>query len=291
MKNNENEKMKRPIIDHTVFSGRASKTEGDFLYIFYSDNPVDTFKKFNWTKQEYERKKKFILDKYGENSVEAMKYLDENFNEYFSKYKIKYPKSIKTSSESSKEEKKDLILDVLASGKSIGEYCAEHLYYDVTDIHRTLEDLYRNNGKEFLVREVLNSRESWTFQYELKFILKDMEDENFTIIDYYLKTKLSLYDFKRLLINIDTYGAKVLGSFIDKYSTCMCAKNYENPDKFKENKLKETYRIDNVELTEVDKNKIFSWMDENEMPYTSHTYKEARDRYLKGELIKKVKTI
>lgn len=288
MKNEPHKKIAKPILKPLVFGDRESKTDSDLLYIFNSPNPVDAFKSFNWSRRQYDKRIDYVLGKYGKDAIEPVEYLNEKFNEYFNKYKVKKEETTKTYSN---EDSKKLVLDVLSSGKSIGEYCAEHLYCDMTNIHKALETIYRDSKTITLVEKTLNSCEKWTFRYGLTFILKRMADKDFNIIDYYLETKLSLFDFKKLLTNISVEDSTNLAIFMKKYKTCIYAKNYEDPTKFKDNKLNEGYNIYGKDLTSNDREIISSWMDKNEIPYTSQTYPIVRDMYISGELIEKVKTI
>ena len=256
---------------------RISKTEEEIYLIFTSSNPVEQIRKADLKEKDIKRMISCLESKYTKEDVEL---LTGYYNEYCKKYKVKPVQEEKK--DELKEKSKYILVDVVMSGLSVAEYASKNLYLDINDIKQAIKNLTSETGKTYQrIVDEINSRESKTFQDEMKDILSEMGSSDFDIIDYYSRTKLSLNDFKKIV-----GSARSLSIFMGKYKNCASRSKYRDPSKFKEEQYDKLHVMQGIIITNEDREIVFKYMDENQIPYTEETYRAVLGKYLDDNLYK-----
>ena len=267
-----------------------TKTEIYLYSIYKSENPVGEFKKLSWSRKEYEEKIERMSKRYGDDAKELIEWFNEKFEEYYTKYKTKPEKVEKV--DFVKENAKRILTSVVTSGLSIAEYANENLYCDMSDIRGAIKvftQAYTDSYRKVVAG--IDSQENEWFKLEMMSILDEMNiNEEFDIVDYYLRTRLCLKDFRNIVGQNDK-----LSLFMSKYSKYTTRQKYDSGINFRNTKYAEKCIKNGKEITIEDKRKVFEYMETNQIPYGEQTYNAVLERLLKGKLIEeskqKVKTI
>lgn len=258
---------------------RISKTEEQLYNIFTSENPVEQIRKYHLEESDIKRMRSCLETKYSKEDIDL---LEEYYLEYCNKYATKSVQEIKA--DALKEKSKIILDDVRKSGKSLAEYASENLYIDINDIDRAIKNLTSETGKEYqILVEEINSRESETFKDEMNAILNEIRYGDFDILDYYSRTKLSLNDFKKIV-----GSERSLSIFMNKYKNCASRSKYRDPSKFKEERYDQLHVMQGIIITNEDREIVFKYMDENQIPYTEETYRAVLGKYLDDNLYEKI---
>lgn len=249
--------------------------EQEFYYIYTSENPIDVYKKFDWYETTFNRKIKCFKRTYKtQKDIELANYFEEQFKLYLKKYKA--PKQTNLPFQCNEDNyslAKEVIDDLIVSGKSIYEYCHEHLEYNMLDIKRFIKIVYSELGsspsKVNKIIKEFEDKESPSFISKLQYIAYEITNNpNFTILDYYSLTKLSLEDFK---FKIKDICNKQIAIFIGTNSS---TRQVDVETKITlENELKVNNIINGRLITDEDKIAIFKWLEENQIPVNKYTYK------------------
>lgn len=193
---------------------------------------------------------------------------------------------------------KSILEDVIASGLSIYEYCHINAGNRVTEIKKYIKQIYnssdeKNRESTRIIRE-LEEKENPNFINELNFIKEEiMYNDNFTVIDYYLLTKLHIDDFiKRVGMNA------MMNQFVGNNFQCSYTHfyNYANKKQIvsinKDRELKLMRSINGRVITIEEKEAIFKFFEENEIPLNEATYSAAIRKIVNNELdfIQKINT-
>lgn len=248
-----------------------------------SENPVLVFSKLGWSQKRFNQKIGFFRKKY--TDTEGIE-LAQKFENWFNQY-------VKQQSEkeliANFEERTDklslaqsILEDVLASGLSIYEYCHEHLEYNVIDIRKYIKTIYSSKEEADKIINQIESREDSNFVSQLDYIAcQIIENPNFTIIDYYLATKLSLEDFySKVSIKSIEVAQFVGANSIPKYNTYRI-----NDSSFNKNKELMVKRIiAGRYITPEDKEAIFKYLEANKMPVDKFTYRAGLNKLVSSDL-------
>lgn len=250
--------------------------EIEFYQLYKSSNPIDLYKKFNWDGKKFYSKLQLFKQKYqSKKDQEIANYLEEKFNEYLKIYnhiKIVVPVA-------STGIEKELIASLLNANCSIYEYCDKNYKYSVGEIKQALKTFYGCKAPEIIQK--LNSIESPRLDCKLNYIAyKIKTDPNFDILEYYSLTKLSPKDFYKKMQIEDRIISKFVsnnskGSYIDRAKYLSFNKNYV---------LKTTYIVRGKVITEEEKQMIFKFLDDNEIPFNQFTYRACQNKYLDGKI-------
>lgn len=267
-------------IDDFYTQSSCSLYEGEFYIIYNSKNPIDTLKRLSWTKREFEEKINFFKAKYGNDDDGLADFFTAKFNEYYAKYKEKEEETEKINYQY--ENAKRVVISVCSSNLSVAEYCDENLYCDMKNIKECVMLLTRRNKKvSKLILEKINEKESPEFIERMNSIKEEIQNnKDFDIVDYYLRTGLSLSDFKTV---VGTFPE--LNKLIDRNPLNLCTSRYSDPKSFKNKNANAILSIDGITISDEDKDKIYEYMEENDIPYTQATYKAVVRKYISGELI------
>lgn len=255
-----------------------SKYETEIYSIVNSKNPVEQFRKLCWSEKIYITKLAFFKKSHPEQT-EIIKLLEDSFKEYSKLIKRPEPKEL-SDHDKKKLNKIQLVLDDLYnSGYTIVEYCHRNVQYNIADIKRYINLIYSpysSTSKKILSE--LESRDNTNFMKEINAIVYEiMYNPNYTILDYYFDTKLSIYDFKKVCPVKTKQVISFFNSYYDNY-------RIDTNKISKEIEMKSTRYIKNVEVTTEIKEKIFNYLDENNLPYDKYLYMYILNNVLVGKL-------
>lgn len=278
--------MEKPMLKNNVFM-RDNKMDFYLYSIYQSENPVEQLKKLSWSREEYKKIIESASKRYGEDAKEVFEWLNEKFEEYYTKYKVKPAKIEKV--DFTKENAKRVIASVTLSGLSIAEYANENLYCDISDICNAIKAFVPAYTDQYnRIVDGFNSRENKAFKTEILSILDEMnKNEDFDIVDYYLKTSLCLKDFRSIVGQNDK-----LSLFMSKYNKYTTRQKYDSGENFRNTIYSQKCIKNGREITKEDKDKVFEYMEKKQIPYGIQTYNAVLRRYLDGLILEeKVKVM
>ena len=261
------------------YSETYSLYEIEFLQILSAENPVSVFRKFHWDNKTFYDKLNLFKNKFtSKRDIQYANYIEEQFQQYLKTYKSTRITSYVPTKSYVLEE---ILKDLFASNCSIYEYCDKNLEYNVSDITKTIKAVYTTKQADLII-ENLKKLESPSFQNKLENIaLQIVTDPDFTILDYYQATKLSLYDFKAKV----KYRSDELSRFVTGNSLINFNHKSNGTTLFSKKKELEVKRIiRGVEITEQDKINIFNYLENNEIPVDRFTYRACINKLLDGTL-------
>lgn len=282
--------MKQNKIDKFFDQGQHQTNYEDDLYVVAtSENPVFAFSKLGWTQTTFNRNLKLFKNRYNDEDSQI---LATKFEKWFSIYmKKQNDKELSLAFEYRKDNlniAQSVVEDLIASGKSIYEYCHEHLEYRYLDIKKYILAVFSESrgqtekSKTFIQK--IENRENPNFINELNYIAEEiMNNENFDIIDYYLATKLDIDDFiKKVQPSIQIFDF-VNKNFdrtrkhfeMDSYNERIVSIN-------KQQELKVNRIIKGYYVTPDDKEAIFKYLEEEQIPLNMFTYRAALNRLVSG---------
>lgn len=270
-------------------SQHESNYEDDLYVVATSENPVSAFSILGWTQTKFNRNLNLFKKKYKDKESQI---LATKFEEWFSIYmKKQNDKELSLAFKYRKDNlniAQSVVEDLIASGKSIYEYCHEHLEYRYLDIKKYILAVFSEprgqteKSKTFIQK--IEDRENPNFINELNYIAEEIiNNENFDIIDYYLATKLDIDDFiKKVQPSIQIFD------FVDKNfdRTCRHFKlnsyNVRIVSINKQQELKVNRIIKGYYVTPEDKEAIFKYLEEEQIPLNMFTYRAALNRLVSG---------
>lgn len=227
----------------------------------------DFFRRSQITKKQYENYLEKFKIKFP-NNEEELSYLKEIYDKFEQKY-VKKKIVAKTVNKS------ELITnEILESGYTVEEYCA-NLGISISDTYLSIckSKIYQEHIDEF------NNRSKESFNALLKNLIYGVLYENMDILDYYMQTNLDLNDFVRL-------SRKILTSTSDKVAISKFGQKAQNLMSFsttiKEQEFKKVTSINGCEVTTEEKEKIFTFLEQNNIPIK--LYPIALNRYIMGTL-------
>ena len=261
------------------------------LYILYeAKNPAEKLVKLGWKKTEFAKMLQSFSDKYGSDADELVEYFSSAYAEYYSEYRNK--KTIQKKLDAKKEEEikakrenaEKIVNELYESGMSLTEFVSNHLEYDRVDVTDAIKHINSKEEAKKIIK-YFEDKETIGFKDYLWQIYCWMQRDDFDIVDYFLATKLSLYDFKRIT------GYEISG-FLRKYRKTFSSSFYRTPKIFQDNLSEQVYKTtEDIKIGQEENEAIFKFMDLNQIPYTEDTYLKVRERcinYLKEN--PKVKT-
>lgn len=227
----------------------------------------DIFRKNKITKKQYENYLEKFKIKFP-NSNEELLYLKEIYDKFQKKYEKKETTTISVN-------KRELLTnEILKSGYTVEEYCA-NLGISISSTYNIISKSksYRDHIDEF------NNRSKEQFNQLLKNLIYSIIYENIDILDYYMQTHLDLNDFARL-------SKEMISANDDRIIISKFVQKAQNLVKFsttiKEQELKRVTSINGYEVTIEEKEKIFDFLEQNNIP--SKLYPVALNRYVNGTL-------
>ena len=256
-----------------------SKYEDEFNQILNSENPISVYKKFNWNEKTFYKKLELFKAKYtSKNCKKIADYFEEQYKLYLNTYVTKkvafeYRKDNISSSN-------EMFKNLLSSKCSIYEFCDQHLEYDVSNVKKQIELLCGSKSNEII--DKLNKLENPRLQCKLEYIAYQIiNNPNFTIVDYYLLTKLKLSDFYSRIIIRDSK----LSKFIANNCALQYNRRYNSICYFsKEQAFKSIRIVKGKSLTYEEKQMIFNFLENNNIPIDQFTYKTCENKLLNGDL-------
>lgn len=276
---------------YNQYNDNRTKYEDEFYVIATSENPVAVFKSYNWTDKEFYQKLGYFKKKYPEGEDNG---LAEKFEKWFNQYITEYKRtSLSLNFEYRKDQlsvAKSVIEDLIESDKSIYEYCHSNLGYTYAEIKNYIRGYfgeYRSNmprTREFI--QMIESRENPRFINELNHIVEQiMYDENYTVIDYYLDTKLDIVDFmKKTNIKNASISQFAAQNFDSAYSFGKEVWRRNLKEFNKQQELKVTRIIKGRLIISEEKEAIFKYFEENEIPLNNYTYHAALGKLANSDL-------
>lgn len=257
--------------------------EEEFYMIYKSKNPIEVYRKFDWNETIFNRKIQCFKRRYQtESDKKLIAYFEEQFKLYLEKYKKVKKENLPFQCNTDNYSlAKAVIDDLIASDKSIYEYCHEHLEYNALDIKRFIRIVYTElgagaNKPDQIIKELENKEKS-SFISDLKYIAHEINNNpNFTIVDYYLLTKLSLDDFK---VKIKDVYNKQIAIFIGTNSKWLKTELKTTL----ESELKIKNIINDREITNEEKILMFKWLEENQIPANKYTYNWCIKKLIKED--------
>lgn len=192
--------------------------------------------------------------------------------EIYIKFEQKYAK--KESITTTKISKSEMIVnDILKSGYSMEEYGANKGIL-ISKIYLVIRDtnIYKEHYDE------LNNR-SEKFEQLIKNLIYGILYENMDILDYYMQTNLDLNDFLRISKQLLSSPSDIIkiSQFVKKnlnlIKTAIVNKNQE---------MKTACSINGHEITIEEKEKIFTFLEQNNIPLKLYHF--ALRKYLNGNL-------
>jgi len=262
-----------------------NKYEYEFMQLLKSKNPVELFRKFNWNIETFYSKLDLFKNKYiSKADIEHANYLEQKYQEYLQLYKQN--RNVKNDLPK-KLLPLELIEDLFNKNCSVYEYCDKNYQvYTVVEINKFIKQFYGIKAVE-IIKE-LNSKEDPNFQLKLNNIaLNIINNPNYTIIDYYLETKLKLRDFYSRVESRREISTFVFTnskrSFNDLHNCTSFSKDAE---------LKSKHIIKGREITIEEKNSIFQFLENNDIPVDEFTYRACLNKLVDGslEFNQKIKT-
>lgn len=184
---------------------------------------------------------------------------------------------------------KKIVDELLNSEFNILEFAHHHIEYNVKDIKNAIK-IVSLNDNTFLskINNIINSRNSFNAYCEIDNIINlILNDESFDIIDYYNMTKLS---FKDLIEYCKLYYDEETASKIKKFSNKYKETILHNRTKvIIEKELEGFTSIQGRLITREEKEIIFSYLKERQIPINVMIYKAALKKYIDGNLIESQK--
>jgi len=182
-----------------------------------------------------------------------------------------------------KNKQKDLsvylksIKEIIESGYSVEEFCSMYGKYTLTQI----DDMAKKIRLEYpdIYNEFINlcKNSSDKFYTYIKWVAIDIKhNSNFDIFDYYYYTRLNPVDFltiSKRILSKEQY--QIVHPIVDKFLKVKDVKFNKKVE------LNGITIIKNIEITKEEKEKIFEFLDDNNMPYRS--YKSALRKYVNGD--------
>lgn len=284
--------VKKNTID-TFFDRNQHEThyENDLYDVATSENPVSAFSKLRWTQTTFNRNLNLFKNRYKDEDSQI---LATKFEEWFSLYLKKQKEKELTLAFEYRTDKlniaQSVVEDLIASGKSIYEYCHEHLEYQYSDIKKYILTVFGESSghteksKSFIQK--IEERENQYFIDELNYIAEEIiNNENFDIIDYYLATKLNIDDFMKKVpsaIQINDFAQKNFERTYRRFQ--MNTSNPRITSLNKQQELKVNRIIKGYLVTPEDKEAIFKYLEEEQIPLNTFTYRAALNRLVSGNL-------
>lgn len=264
----------------------VNKYEYEFMQLLKSKNPVELFRKFNWNIETFYYKLDLFKNRYiSKADIEHANYLEQKYQEYLQLYK--------RNRNTKKDLPKDLlplelIEDLFNSNCSVYEYCDKNYQiYTVGEINKFIKQFYGIKGIEIIKK--LNNKENPNFQSKLNNIaLNIINNPNYTIIDYYLETKLRLSDFYSRVEN-----RREIAVFVSANSKKTFTNSHNYVSYFNKNEeLKAKNIIKGKEITIEEKNSIFKFLEDNGIPVDQFTYRACLNKLVDNslEFMQKIKT-
>lgn len=263
-------------------------TYEDKLYmVATSAYPSITFSRIGWSEKYFKQVMIWFKNKY---SDEQSIVLAEQFEKWF--YESLKQRSEKQMIEDFEicvdeyAEAKQVLYELLSSGVSIYEYCHTHGKYSVSEIKKYIRKIYSatdfGNKKVSEVISEIESREQNDFIEELNNIAFQIQNNpNFTILDYYHLTKLSLDDFYD---KIGFYSLEV-SKFVNSNSVIKRIGMGMPVSKFsQERELRVSRVIKGREITKEEKELIFKYLEENNIPIDQYTYRACLNKLINNDL-------
>lgn len=263
----------------------TNKYEYEFMQLLESENPIELFRKFNWNLETFYYKLSLFRNKYISNmDIEYANYLEQKYQEYLQLYKRNKSKNNLPKAFLPLE----LIEDIFNNNCSIYEYCDKHyITYTIGEINKFIKQFYGIKSNEIIKN--LNSKDNPNLQLKLNNIaLKIINNPNYTIVDYYLETKLNLDDFYRRVEN-----RKEISIFVSSNSKKYFSNSHNHESYFSKNDELKTKRIiKGKEITIEEKNSIFKFLEDNDIPVNAFTYRACLNKLVNNSLdfMSKIKT-
>ena len=262
-------------------------TYEDKLYIVATSiDPVTTISTIGWSEAHFNEIMTLFRSKYKDkDSLNLAKQLETWFHESLKQEKAKkVTEDLKNDPQLNKA--KEVLYDLLSSGLSIYEYCHIHGKYRVLEVKDFIRKIYgtSNVGKEKACEVIseIESREHENFMRELNSIIIQIENNpDFTILDYYSLTKLNIDDF------YDKVGPQdaIIGRFVSTNSLSKCRNFSVRMAVFSpEEELNVSRIIKGREITREEKEKIFKYLEENDIPINQYTYRACLNKLVNNKL-------
>lgn len=263
--------------------------EEEFYLIATSENAIDTYRNLDWDEKKFYKKLQQFLKIYNSpKDQELAIYFEEQFKIYLERYKTQQTMLLEL------EYRKDnlslaqnIVNDLIVSGMSIIEYCDNHIEYNINDIKKYIKIIYGEYGEGLKKTEMFinalecKSKEKTT--NKINYIANEIiNNPEFTILDYYLLTKLSLEDFNKLVNVRDISLSKFLAA--NSTSSRRNSKLYKTILFKPEEELKITRIIKGKLITEEEKKMIFKFMEENQVPINQYTYRACINKLVNEDL-------
>lgn len=235
----------------------------------YFDKILASFKEKYINYEEYEEELRTKFEKYKE-FVHLDKQDNKKVQEMLDIQKEQYDYSLQ------------IVSDLINSNYSIEEYCHHNLNIDLKDIEQCINIVCYNKRNNISgLKKKLENRNN-KFILELRKIVDNMSTiENYNLFDYYMDTKLSMKDFEKLTKKYNLL-TPVVRSFLNSNKNVFMG--YTAYKINKEVELKCNRIIKGRLVTPDEKIQIFDFLDINQIPLNSITYKTALNRYLNGTI-------
>lgn len=259
--------------DSTVYSDFLCK----FLQCETEQEQIMLFQKYHYSENQFYSIINKIDRKYNNNDLTIMLLnAYKNYTEYF------HISKKKKNNVSYKNEKYSQIIDkVFESGLSKYEYCFNFNDINVSDVNSAIH-YFQNNAKYLALAKIVESRDSSKVMFRINQILdKILTDDNYSIIDYFMETKLEPSDFKNIVQdNLSSKERTTVSKFFNRY---LETKNEKliNMEKEYSSKL----IIKNEEVLNEVKRQAYDFLKENKFPMTKYLYRECLRKIINGEII------
>lgn len=265
--------------------------EDDLYIVATSENPVFAFSKLGWKQNKFNRILNLFKKKYKDEASQALAVkFEEWFLAYMKKQKEKELLSAFEYRTDNLSFAQSIVEDLITSGKSIYQYCHENLEYKCSDIKKYILMFFGETKghaeKSKIFIEKIEERENQHFIDELNYIAEEIiNNENFDIIDYYLATKLDIDDFMKKVsptIQIIDFAQKNFERTYRRFQ--MNTSNPRITSLNKQQELKVNRIIKGYLVTPEDKEAIFKYLEEEQIPLNTFTYRAALNRLVSGNL-------
>lgn len=276
--------------DITSFFHQESHTttyEDKLYMVATSAYPSITFSRLGWSEKYFKKVMVWFKNKY---SDEQSIVLAEQFEKWF--YESLKQRTQKQMIEDFEicidkyAESKQVLYELLSSGVSIYEFCHIHGKYSVSEIKKHIRKVYSTadlgNKKVSEVILEIESREQKDFIEKLNNIAFQIQNNpNFTILDYYHLTKLSLDDFydKIGFYSIEVSKFVTANSVVKRIGMGMPVSKFSQ-----ERELSVSRIIKGREITKEEKELIFKYLEENDIPIDQYTYRACLNKLINNDL-------
>lgn len=207
-------------------------------------------------------------DKY----IPRLEYLFNKYQEFVSSNSDEL-KNIYNSRKEHFEYNVQIVNRVINSGYSIEEFCHYNLGFDIKQIEKSIKIVFDYKKTDI---NLLKENSSQNFINQIKNIVLKIEKGNYDNIDYYMDTKLSFRDFQIVTKKYGIYNSLV---------AIFIASNLKNDIAInRENELNNKLIIKDRSITDIEKQEIFAFLEENQIPISMRTYKTAINKYLNNEI-------